>query len=288
MKRLPYRFRSPLARPFKPRLANWQRCRVAEAPALRLDGGLKLRRFFLPVADAAAVGRRIIFVSDLHYNATAEEDRRIDALTEALFGLRGDILLLGGDAVGDACRMKGLPRALRRFAACADTALAVPGNWERGKRWLGIDFWRGVYADGGFELLCNESREAGAFYVYGSDELVHGFPELPPERGGEGRFRILLCHRPDTVISFDSGDRLSSWQLALCGHTHGGQWRLPFLGALYVPSFYWRTLDRGWFRRRGEELRMFVSPGAGELSLPGRFACPREAAVVDLVPVAEV
>ena len=261
---------------------------MEEEPALRLDGGVRLRRFLFPIADEAAVGRRIIFVSDLHYNASAEGERRIDALTEALSGLHGDLILMGGDAVGDACRMKGLSRVLGRFAACADTALAVLGNWERGKRWLGIDFWRGVYADGGFELLCNESREAGAFYIYGSDELTHGFPEFPPKQGGEDRFRILLCHRPDAVISFDCGDLLSRWQLALCGHTHGGQWRMPALGPLYVPSFYWRTFDRGWFQRRGEELRMFVSPGVGELSLPWRIDCPREVAVLDMVRAPEV
>ena len=69
--------------------------------------------------------------------------------------------------------------------------------------------------------------------------------------------------------------------MALCGHTHGGQWRLPLAGAIYVPSLYRRRFDRGWFRRDGSGTLMFVSVGAGELSLHGRFNCPREAAVIE-------
>ena len=67
----------------------------------------------------------------------------------------------------------------------------------------------------------------------------------------------------------------------LCGHTHGGQWRIPGFGALFVPSFYGRRFDRGWFRREGRGAWMFVSSGLGELSLHGRFCCRREAAVID-------
>lgn len=284
MKRRSYNFRSPLAVPFRERLSKWRRCRAKEAPVVRLEAGTVLRRFLVSDPEGPAVGRRIAFLSDVHYNSSSETIRRVEALAEALSERRCDLILLGGDAVGDACRMKGMSRVLRKLAGCADTALAIPGNWERGKKWLDIDFWRGVYAEGGFELLCNGSCEAGPFFIYGSDDLVHGSPELPPKRGGEGRFRILLCHRPDAVISFDTGELLCRWHLALCGHTHGGQWRLPGLGPLYVPSFYRRRFDRGWFERRGEKLRMFVSSGFGELSLPGRLNCPREAAVLEFVP----
>lgn len=264
------------------------RGKVRELAVRHLDGGMRLRRFLLPSLVPDAVGRRLVFISDLHYHGSGIEERRIGALASALDECRADLILLGGDAAGDACHLKELPAVLRKLAACAPAALAIPGNWERGKRWLDLDFWRGVYADGGFELLCNEGRETGAFYVYGGDDLIHGYPEVPPEHCGNGCFRILLVHRPDAVISCDSGDLISGWQLALCGHTHGGQWRLPGAGPFYVPSFYRRRFDRGWFRRRGGELRMFVSSGAGELSLPGRWNCPREAAVIELVPPGEV
>ncbi|MBQ6352711.1 MAG: metallophosphoesterase family protein [Lentisphaeria bacterium] len=273
--------RSNFVRPFPERARRWRPVDVPEPPPLRAAKGLKLRRFTIPAPAEELRGRRIAFLSDLHYHGSAAEERRIDARATELTAGRVDLLLLGGDITGDACDLPGMIRALRRLAKCAPRALAVPGNWERGKHWLGVDFWRDIYAQGGVELLCNEYRRAGGFGVYGEDDLIHGVPEPPSRLPADGASRILLTHRPDAVIADDDG-RLNTFFLALCGHTHGGQWRLPGLGALYVPSLYGRRFDRGWFRGDGPGPRMFVTVGAGELSLRGRFNCPREAAVIEL------
>ena len=277
------RILSPLARPFPGRAEAWKRVRIPEVRALRLDGGVTLRRFTFPAPDPELRGRRIAYFSDLHFHGTAEETRRLSALAAAFRELRPEALLTGGDLTGDACDLPLLKTALRELAGNVPLALAVPGNWERGKSWLSVDAWRSIYAEGGFELLCNEERDCGGFSVYGGDDLIHGDPELPPARTPGGKPRILLTHRPDSVISCDCGDRLNDFFLALCGHTHGGQWRLPVLGAVFVPSFYDRRFDRGWFRKSGKGTAMFVSAGFGELSLRGRFCCRREAAVIDFV-----
>ena len=226
---------------------------------------------------------RIAYFSDLHFHDTEVERRRISALAAAFRELRPEALLTGGDLTGDACDLPLLETVLRQLADSVPQALAIPGNWERGKHWLSVDFWRDAYARGGFELLCNEERDCGGFSVYGGDDLIHGDPELPPMHVPDGKMRILLTHRPDAVVSCDCAGRLSEFSLALCGHTHGGQWRLPMLGAAFVPSFYGRRFDCGWFRKKGDGLPMFVSSGLGELSLPWRFNCRREAAVIDFV-----
>ena len=240
-----------------------------------------LRHFMLPSPDVAARGRRIAFFSDLHFHGTEDEKRRISALAAALRELRPEVLLTGGDLTGDACDLPLLEAALRQLSGCVPLAIAIPGNWERGKRWLTVEFWRDTYARSGFDLLCNGERDCGFFSVYGGDDLIHGDPALPPERPADGRMRILLAHRPDAVISCDRAGRFSGFALALCGHTHGGQWRMPMLGPVFVPSLYGRRFDRGWFRRGGSGAPMFVSAGAGELSLPWRFNCRREAVVID-------
>ena len=270
-------------RAFPERAEKWRRVKVSEPSRKRLAGNIVLRRFALPSPCIEGRGRRLAFISDLHFHGTAVEEQRVASLVGALTEAAPDVIFTGGDVIGDASDLRAIPGVLRRLASCARVAVAAPGNWERGKRWLSLDFWRELYTDGGFVFLCNEYRDLGVCGVYGGDDLVHGDPMPPPKLPSDGKLRILLVHRPDSVMACDFGARLDAFTLAFCGHTHGGQWRLPGAGAFYIPGLYRRRFDCGWFGKRDASIRMFVSTGAGELSLPGRFNCPREAVLIDLV-----
>ena len=59
----------------------------------------------------------------------------------------------------------------------------------------------------------------------------------------------------------------------LAGHNHGGQIRLPLIGAVFMPSVYSRRFDRGFFRR-GPTL-MYASEGIAGMH-PVRYGCPPE------------
>jgi len=65
----------------------------------------------------------------------------------------------------------------------------------------------------------------------------------------------------------------------LSGHTHGGQVRLPLLGALLLPTLGQKYVQ-GWFRRAGIQLN--VNRGIGTSGLPFRFDCPPEITVITL------
>jgi predicted MPP superfamily phosphohydrolase len=82
-------------------------------------------------------------------------------------------------------------------------------------------------------------------------------------------FRILLSHSPDRFY------RAVKWgiDLVLAGHNHGGQIRLPVVGAVFMPSIYSRRFDRGFFRR-GRTL-MYASDGVAGKQ-PVRYGCPPE------------
>ena len=61
--------------------------------------------------------------------------------------------------------------------------------------------------------------------------------------------------------------------LMFSGHNHGGQIRLPLVGAVFMPSRYSRRFDRGFFRAKGTLL--YVNEGiAGKH--PVRYGCPPE------------
>jgi predicted MPP superfamily phosphohydrolase len=72
-----------------------------------------------------------------------------------------------------------------------------------------------------------------------------------------GACTVLLAHVPD-YLDTDSAGRVD---LQLSGHNHGGQIKIPGLGALLVSSRYGRRYDEGFFTRRGTI--MYVSRGLG-------------------------
>jgi predicted MPP superfamily phosphohydrolase len=77
---------------------------------------------------------------------------------------------------------------------------------------------------------------------------------------------MCLSHTPDNVF----WAREQGINLVLCGHVHGGQIRLPFIGSIFVPSIYGRQFDMGVFE--ANETVMVVGRGlAGKEPL--RFRC---------------
>jgi predicted MPP superfamily phosphohydrolase len=102
-------------------------------------------------------------------------------------------------------------------------------------------------------------------------------PAVPP-----GAPRVVLSHVPD--IAPEAAYR--GIEVVLSGHTHGGQVRLPFLGAITTRSrigpyfdhglFFWAAPNRpGW-------TTLFVNSGIGTSLLPMRFGCLPRWAVVEL------
>ncbi|MBN1440835.1 MAG: metallophosphoesterase [Anaerolineales bacterium] len=90
----------------------------------------------------------------------------------------------------------------------------------------------------------------------------------PPER-----FTILLYHSPDLAPEAS----LAGVDLMLSGHTHGGQIRIPMLGAVYTSSLYGKRFEAG--RYLLEEMTLYVSRGIGMEGMGAprvRFLCPPE------------
>jgi len=113
--------------------------------------------------------------------------------------------------------------------------------------------------------------------------------------GMEG-IHVLLCHYPESVIWYDAFDS-GNLDLAICGHTHGGLVRLPFVGGAYAPEQgWWPRYDQGqfpiytdttWSQYGGAEGSdylgtMIISGGlAGEHGVP-RINNPKEISVIDI------
>jgi len=102
-------------------------------------------------------------------------------------------------------------------------------------------------------------------------------PKTPP-----GTPRLVLSHTPDAVL--EASQR--GIEAVLAGHTHGGQVRLPFVGALTTRSSLGPYYDYGLFDFAAPNPRgvttLYVNAGIGTSLLPLRFFCPPRFAVVEL------
>jgi predicted MPP superfamily phosphohydrolase len=87
---------------------------------------------------------------------------------------------------------------------------------------------------------------------------------------------LLLVHNPDFTEMVPEG-RID---LALCGHTHGGQVRLPFLGALLVPSVFGQKYASGLVV--GPRTTVYINRGIGLIPPPRRINCRPEITVFRL------
>jgi predicted MPP superfamily phosphohydrolase len=244
------------------------------------SGEVAAIRYRLTAPSPETVGHRIAFATDFHYRGTELDRRLAKAAARAIKEFKPDTLCLGGDLAADATDLDTLPELLKLLRDSAKCCLAIPGNWERGKTWLPTEFWQELYAKAGIHYLCNAGMENDKIYFYGCDELTNGEPKLP-DHWSTGLPRILLIHRPDTVIALDLFYALESANLILCGHTHGGQVRFPFFGPVYASSKYGCALDYGLFERIGGSPQMIVSSGISSRSFNWRFNCRREVVFIE-------
>ena len=200
------------------------------------------------------------------------------ALREALAMTHPDYLLFGGDLVTyTVC----YPAAMEMMASlkAPGGCFAVPGNWDKRRRkWLPFREIERAFEQAGWRLLVNAEASDETLLVYGTDDYKIGIPRIYPSRT-DAVFRVLLTHNPDTVAELPP-EEFEKFDLALCGHTHGGQIRLPGFGALRASSRYWKRFEYGFYERKSGPSALLVSSGIGTTWIPVRILCPPEAVLV--------
>ncbi len=232
---------------------------------------------YVPALGPNAADLTVVHLSDPHVARIGKRERSAVALINAA---RPDLILISGDLTLRGARAADLEAFLSALRSRYGN-FAVFGNhdyWDRAATTWGPEAVR----LSGFTLLRNSSRRvlcpAGRIVVAGVDDPVTGHDSLRQAMRGVTRrdVCILLSHSPE--IAQDLGN----WDIdiVLAGHTHGGQVRLPWIGALYVPPGTRDTIE-GWFDVRGGA-RLHVSQGLGWSGFPVRFFCRPRLDVITL------
>jgi predicted MPP superfamily phosphohydrolase len=217
----------------------------------------------LPIAAPADIA----LVSDLHVGRFKDQ-RYLQRVVDRLNAMPLDAVLIAGDFYGE---YDGRPLAglLAPLKGLRHPVYAVPGNHDEGPpdgrpvmaelqaalKALGVHPVQGAHADlGAFTLVGLGDRWAG------HDGLapLHAAPRDKPV--------VLLMHNPDSAMQLQRGEAA----LALAGHTHGGQLRIPGLYRRAIPCEH--PFDRGL--HGFGPVPVFVTTGLGETAVPLRWMNP--------------
>lgn len=239
----------------------------------------------LPRLPEVFDGLRIVQISDLHY-ANFTEPFFIRHVVNKANELKADVVLFTGDYI--SAGMWRYEEIVRFANSCTEILshitcpirYAVLGNHDYFvNRWMVTD----ALKTHNIPVLTNRyeplERDGKRLWFAGTgDAIKHDIlldKAVPPASRMNDEPVILLSHEPD---SFDEVARYNV-DLMLSGHTHGGQIRLPFLPAMFLPEMGTKYVE-GLFRLGSTQL--YVNRGIGAVGLPFRFNCPPEITVLTL------
>lgn len=243
------------------------------------NGRLSITRYTvsLPALPEAFCGMRLVHLSDLHAASFGKDQQRLLAAIEAL---SPDMVIITGDLIdrrrtGDERGMRPALTLLNALGKRYPT-VRVDGNHEPRSR-VGALFAEKAAATPVTDITGTGLRLTRAdqsitlvgipdMACFDHDEAAWADNMHRQLAEYDGDFLLALSHRPQFLKEYAA----EGLPLVLCGHAHGGQWRLPLIGALYAP-------EQGVFPQYTEgvhregDTHMVISRGLGNSGFPLRL-----------------
>lgn len=230
---------------------------------------------------------KILFLADFHAGRSVPYSA-IEKAVDMGIKENPDLILLGGDFfTGKKIKNAKIYAKILKKLPDAAPAFACMGNHDGGE-WVAA---RGGYRDtvavenllkeNGIIPLVNQSLDievkGNKLRIIGLGDLWAG--ELKPEKAfTESKDKmipvILLSHNPDSKEYLAKYD----WDVMFCGHTHGGQLYIPFVGAPFTPVRD-RNFISGLHNWQGRKI--YISTGVGNIA-GMRFNCRPEISIINL------
>ena len=224
---------------------------------------------------------RVVLLSDLHVDGPDTPPSRIVRLVGQVNALSPDVVLLAGDFVGDKpistgrytpdeglAPLRGLRPRLGTYAVLGNHDEPVAAAVAAALRRAGV------------RLLRNEAVRVGPLSIGGIEDLWSGRADLAltaSRMRALGGARLLLSHNPDVFTHLPP-----DLTLALAGHTHCGQIRLPLVGAPVTFSSYGDRYACGQVEEHGR--RLVVTAGIGNSIAPVRIGTAPDLWLLELRP----
>jgi len=246
------------------------------------SGWLRVREYDVPIKGLGQP-LSLLHLSDMHAGGDVPWSLIEKGITLGI-DLEPDLICVTGDFITH--KLSGKSRyatLLKRLADHAPT-YAVLGNhdggkWAAGRGYSDTSVVRDILATAGITLLHNTSVEQSGLQLVGLGDLWA--KECKPFRAWSKPAApqsptVVLSHNPDSKDTIPY-----PYELMLCGHTHGGQLRVPFSGATpFAPVRDHRFVDGlcSWKQRH-----IHITRGIGNL-MNTRLNCRPEVSLLHLKP----
>lgn len=214
-------------------------------------------------------GFKIVHISDLHYGRVFDE-KSLKKLVTSINEQKPDIVVLTGDLIDQDTKMtinkaNNISKQLNKISATSGK-YAISGNND-----LKFDEWTNIIINGGFKDLNNTYDTiykdgyqnlfiAGASSsqdklninnkIKTSIDYLNSFDKNGPI------YKILLLHEPDVIDDIT----VNPYNLILAGHSHGGQIKLPLIGAFILPEGAQKYYDTHYKIKNSD---LYISNGLG-------------------------
>jgi len=226
---------------------------------------------------------KIAVLADLHQPNSEPELERTRRIVEITNREEPDLIVLPGDFIGERYDWKGRNAApaaiaeLLRPLRAKYGVYAVLGNHDHWYDGAAVSL---ALKNVGIQVLENETAK---LELDGRTVNLIGLPDrmtrhqmlrldhLPPV----DQPAIVLSHSPDYFEELKL-----PYELMISGHYHGGQIRLPGIGALVIPSPYGRKYEGKFYQQDGRKL--LISYGLGTSIIRARLCCPPEIVILTL------
>jgi predicted MPP superfamily phosphohydrolase len=243
------------------------------AHRLGLQGALHIdqREFYLD-AHVSASPLKLAFASDLHAGPLTDS-RLLDSFKQTVKSFAPDVLLLGGDYV--SLHHRYVDSFAERISQL-DVPLGIYGVFGNHDLWLDDQYIKRILEAAGVRFLINESmvlpRPYSHVSICGLDEPGTGAPDASKMFANATDHRLVIMHSP-LGLRYLAGH---SFDIAFCGHTHGGQIALPSGRPIVLPSGSGeRRFSNGHFTLATGG-KLIASRGIGMSDIPIRLFAPSE------------
>ncbi len=215
-------------------------------------------------------GEEILQISDLHIKKFGHKEKR---LLKFIKKLKPKSLIITGDIVD--CKTKSLKACENFFKELSrlniKNIFAVFGNHIHTNNFINNYNLKKLLKDHNVKILINDSftfeKGGDKVNIIGVDDPRTGHDDLKKafKNINNKDTNIVLSHSMELIEKVD----LEDIDIILTGHTHGGQIKIPFIPAFWIPHKYKGKYISGLYKIKS--LLIYINPGIATVKLPIRF-----------------